>query len=161
MTIIIVSRIYLSSLYLHLLGFTSWGTFIFCLHLLLALALSFWIRFCRVFCLFLLFGWWRRCRFGHDLLDFLINFLNLILDISSSDSKRLMFRQLLLFLISLYSPLPGIGDSIMSFLPLFWWDMLIFLILNKQINTKELRYSKLVLRQWSKLCSYWQVVVKF
>ena len=148
-----VSISFYTSLHLHLLWFTTCWLALW-LHLLrTTLLFWFWFGLCCIFS-FLLFFWRRwRSRFGHNFLDLLIDFLDLVLDISSCDSKRFMFRKFFLLLVSLNSPLLLAGNKVVSFLPFFRRDMLILLILNKNKNTKELSCSKLLLRHVSRLCN--------
>ena len=142
-----VLRIYKSSLNIHLLGLASLA---FSFHLFLGFGLGCGLRLGWIFG-FLLFFWGRRGRrFGHDLLDLLVDFLDLILDIVGGDGQRFIFGDILLFFVGIDGPFPGLVDGVVSFLSFLGRDMLVFFILNIMKCTSEFNFSTLVLREASR-----------
>ena len=69
-----------------------------------------------VFGLLLFFGGRRGRRFGHDLLDLLVDFLDLVLDVVGGDGQRFILGDILLFFVSLNGPFLGLVDGVISFL---------------------------------------------
>lgn len=83
-------------------------------------------------------GWWRGW-FAHDLLDLVVHFSSLILDLLGSDNQILPFSPCALLLIRGSHPRAHLFDEGEAFLTFFGSDMFVLLILNRGWFTSELR----------------------
>ena len=137
-----VLRIYKSSLHVHLLGLAGLALGF---HLFFGLGFGFgWVF------LLLFFGGRRGSGFGHDLLDLLVDFLDLVLDVVGGDGQRLILGDVLLFFISFDGPFLDLVDGVVSFLSFLGRDVFVFLILNSTMCTSEFNLSTLALREPSR-----------